>query len=133
MDTWAYSLINQSLHDLFSGLIIFLGVFKLVSLASLPHLDPQSTTISHEPSLTFGSKNDHHDPALATVSIHCPTRCTHWPKNITDTSLLEDCLSRPLSPELWKELKLNEFLLEYPDGDHLSLTVGFTLSSDTKR
>ena len=36
---------------------------------------------------------------------------------------LNDCLKRRLSPELWMELHMNEYLENYPHGEILSLKV----------
>lgn len=119
MGTWSYSFIKKSVHCLIYHFILCAVVFNLLNSASLPHLKTQSVTIPQNLSVPIA------------LSEHSSVNCTNRPKNVTDTALLDECLSRPLSPELWKELKLDEFLLDYPGGDLLTLPVRCDLKSAT--
>ncbi|CAH7671145.1 hypothetical protein BY996DRAFT_4579058 [Phakopsora pachyrhizi] len=52
---------------------------------------------------------------------HPKTKASPKPQYLTDSALLDDCMSRPLSPKLWNELGMNEFLKNYPNGKVLTL------------
>ncbi|KAI7958599.1 hypothetical protein MJO29_006816 [Puccinia striiformis f. sp. tritici] len=43
------------------------------------------------------------------------------PQKETDSILLDGCMSRPLSPRLWMEMGMNEFLRGYRNGEKLNL------------
>ncbi|POW03999.1 hypothetical protein PSTT_10711, partial [Puccinia striiformis] len=43
------------------------------------------------------------------------------PQKETDSILLDECMSRPLSPRLWTEMGMNEFLRDYRNGENLNL------------
>ncbi|KAI9619408.1 hypothetical protein H4Q26_014170, partial [Puccinia striiformis f. sp. tritici PST-130] len=45
------------------------------------------------------------------------------PQKETDSILLDGCMSRPLSPRLWMEMGMNEFLRDYRNGEKLNLLV----------
>ncbi|EFP89520.2 uncharacterized protein PGTG_15669 [Puccinia graminis f. sp. tritici CRL 75-36-700-3] len=46
---------------------------------------------------------------------------TGIPQKDTDSVLLDECMSRPLSPKLWMEMGMNEFLRDYRNGENLNL------------
>jgi hypothetical protein len=48
---------------------------------------------------------------------------TGIPQKDTDSVLLDECMSRPLSPKLWMEMGMNEFLRDYRNGENLNLLV----------
>ncbi|KAA1090342.1 hypothetical protein PGTUg99_003369 [Puccinia graminis f. sp. tritici] len=45
------------------------------------------------------------------------------PQKDTDSVLLDECMSRPLSPKLWMEMGMNEFLRDYRNGENLNLLL----------
>ncbi|MBW0470301.1 hypothetical protein O181_010016 [Austropuccinia psidii MF-1] len=46
----------------------------------------------------------------------------------TDSSFLYDCMSKPLSPDLWMELELNDFLKNYPNGENINLLLAYNVN-----
>ncbi|KAA1127631.1 hypothetical protein PGTUg99_001686 [Puccinia graminis f. sp. tritici] len=52
-------------------------------------------------------------------SLSSPSGTNNTTQN--DTATHNDCLKRRLSPELWTDLKMNEYLETYPHGEILSL------------
>jgi hypothetical protein len=54
-------------------------------------------------------------------SLSSPSGTNNTTQN--DTATHNDCLKRRLSPELWTDLKMNEYLENYPHGEILSLKV----------
>lgn len=58
---------------------------------------------------------------LSRIQDRSSPNTNHTP--IANTS--NSCSPLPLTPELWKELKLDEYLRTYPSGDSMSLEVTF--------
>ncbi|KAA1122652.1 hypothetical protein PGTUg99_005088 [Puccinia graminis f. sp. tritici] len=62
------------------------------------------------------------DPTLPSISLSHHTSAG-IPQKDTDSVLLDECMSRPLSPKLWMEMGMNEFLRDYRNGENLNLLV----------
>jgi hypothetical protein len=60
-------------------------------------------------------------PSHQYLSSH--THSVGTPQKDTDTILLDQCMSRPLSSKLWMEMGMNEFLRDYRNGENLNLLV----------
>jgi hypothetical protein len=45
--------------------------------------------------------------------------------NILERRMVRSCDPLPLTPETWNDLELDFYLKEYPDGDRMTLIVGF--------
>lgn len=56
-------------------------------------------------------------------SLAPPPKSIGSPRKDTDAILLDKCMSRPLSPNLWMEMGMNEFLRNYRNGEKLNLLV----------
>ncbi|KAG0139448.1 hypothetical protein CROQUDRAFT_54700 [Cronartium quercuum f. sp. fusiforme G11] len=122
MCTCSLAFLKYLLYLYLYQFFIFATILRSVKSASLPHLKNQTEPTA--PHFEIGHINETLDSSVPSVSlphiipgISLPVR----PKNVTDTALLDECMSRPLNPQLWMELGLDEFLQNYPGGDQLSL------------
>ncbi|EGG07388.1 uncharacterized protein MELLADRAFT_116320 [Melampsora larici-populina 98AG31] len=118
--------LRYSIHFPVFIFLLFATIFRSSESAALPHLK-NDTDVQIPPLETrtqLDSKNivvlEPLQPHLSTDTTKRP-QITKRPQNVTDTALLDECMSRPLSPQLWTELGLDEFLHNYPGGDTLTL------------
>lgn len=106
--------------------LLLANIFRSSESAALPHLK-NDTELPIPPLEKKGELDSQNTVVLGPLQPHLSTgtttrpQITKRPQNVTDTALLDECMSRPLSPQLWTELGLNEFLLNYPGGDTLTL------------
>ncbi|KAG0145588.1 hypothetical protein CROQUDRAFT_45594 [Cronartium quercuum f. sp. fusiforme G11] len=86
-------------------------------LSDLPTLIPPSSTNASLPKKTSHLTSNTSIPTpRAPLELILPHSRPH---NISETK--SQCTPRPLTPELWKELKLDEYLRTYPFGESLPL------------
>lgn len=117
MYTWSFFLLHHLVH-----LLILVSLLWAINCASLPHLN--DTKKPPTPHLEIGHIDNYQNSSMSfPASPHGSKHFTQKFKNETKIAFLNECLSRPLSPQLWMDLRLNEFLESYPEGDHLNLSV----------
>lgn len=76
-----------------------------------PRLDPPTT--SALPSLKI-----HIQPQIKTMIFEGMLH-----KKDNAISRANDCIAEPLKPSLWRELRMNDYLTQYPGGDKMDLEV----------
>ncbi|EGG01835.1 uncharacterized protein MELLADRAFT_110698 [Melampsora larici-populina 98AG31] len=110
------------------------NIYRLLKSVCLGYL-VQSSALPHLKNLTSSEPEN----ILCDKRLHSPlstsdsdSRKASNRSNATSTDLLEECRSLPLSPHLWQELGLNEFLLNYPGGEFLNLQVDGNLLNGLK-
>ncbi|KAH9820681.1 hypothetical protein DFH28DRAFT_1093050 [Melampsora americana] len=106
---------TQNIHCLLRS--ICLGY--LVKSSALPHLQNITESPSSEPENLLSDESLHSPLSTSDTGSSNTSDCLI----ATKTDLLEECSSPPLSPQVWQDLELNEFLLNYPGGELLNLLL----------